>query len=188
MDSTAIAYWCRPHLALTVDYGQKPARGEIRSASSICARLGIEHVVIKCDLATLGTGDLAGVPPLSGAPASEWWPYRNQMLVTVAAMACAGREVGVLLIGALRTDGFHADGTREFVGAMSHLLGLQEGGMHLEAPAISLNAVELIKTSRVPTDLLAWSHSCHVSEFACGTCRGCQKHYETYVGLGLAPY
>ena len=60
--------------------------------------------------------------------------------------------------------------------------------MSLEAPALGLTAVELVRKSAIPMELLAWVHSCHVGEFACGLCRGCRKHYETLRDLGEAPY
>ena len=50
--------------------------------------LNLEHRVIRCDLSDLGSGDLVGKAANVAAPASEWWPYRNQMLVTLAAMEC----------------------------------------------------------------------------------------------------
>lgn len=93
-----------------------------------------------------------------------------------------------LLIGTLSTDGRHADGTVQFTQAMDSVLRTQEGNISLEAPAINMTAVDLIRESKVPDDLLSWSHSCHVSDFACGICRGCQKHYETTLELGLDPY
>lgn len=179
MDSCAIAYWRRPELAITLDYGQKPARGEIRAACAICDALQIEHTIIAADISQLGSGDLAGVGAAAHAPASEWWPYRNQFLCTLAAMKCHQSGAKKLLIGALKTDGFHADGTSEFVAQMNVLFALQEGELVLEAPAHHLNAAELVTTSNIPRDLLSWSHSCHTSEHACGFCRGCRKHYET---------
>lgn len=188
MDSTAIAYWRKPDLAITIDYGQKPAAGEIRAACSVCAALEIPHEIIRCDLSALGSGDLAGTPPNPHAPASEWWPYRNQMLVTLAAMVCVKHQIECLEVGALRTDGFHADGRPAFVSAMSALLEMQEGALKLQAPAIELSAEELVITSGIPLEVLAWSHSCHVSDFACGTCRGCEKHYRTMRALGHEPW
>jgi 7-cyano-7-deazaguanine synthase len=97
-------------------------------------------------------------------------------------------DVSKLLIGSLRTDGIHADGQPGFIRAMSGVLQCQEGGLTLEAPAIKLSSAELIKTSGVPIDLLAWAHSCHVANEACGMCRGCRKHYETLDELGFDPY
>ena len=112
-------------------------------------------------------------------PASEWWPYRNQFLLTVAAMKCLSLRTAELMIGALSTDGFHADGTADFIGRMNELFSLQEGDLEVTAPAIELTAVELVQKSQAPHSVLAWSHSCHVAPHACGNCRGCHKHFET---------
>lgn len=188
MDSVCIAYWKRPNVAITIDYGQKPAPGEIRAASAVCASLNIEHEIIEVDISKLGSGDLAGTKPADNAPASEWWPYRNQFLLTLAAMHCYNFGVSSLMIGALRTDGFHADGTPDFIERMNALFALQEGGLTIEAPAIGLDATELVLASQIPSELLAWSHSCHVSEYACGFCRGCRKHYETMDALNDRAY
>ena len=134
------------------------------------------------------SGKRADRPKLAEAPVPEWWPFRNQMLVTLAAMAVIPKGARRLLIGCLATDGAHADGRAAFVESMDGLLAIQEGGMRLEAPAIGMTAVELIRASGVPPETLAWAHSCHVAEHACGMCRGCQKHYETLEALGHAPY
>ncbi|MES1200038.1 MAG: 7-cyano-7-deazaguanine synthase [Pseudomonadota bacterium] len=179
MDSCAIAYWKRPDIAITVDYGQKPAKGEIRAAKAISGVLGLTHVVVTADISALGSGDLAGAEALTHAPASEWWPYRNQYLITLAAMKCQQAGATKLLIGALATDGFHIDGRPEFIARMNDLFALQEGDLVVEAPAHNLTAAELVLTSYIPREVLAWSHSCHTSEHACGFCRGCRKHFET---------
>jgi 7-cyano-7-deazaguanine synthase len=188
MDSSSIAYWRRPDLAITIDYGQRSAAGELRASTAIASALGVRQEIVRCDLSALGSGDLAGTAALASAPASEWWPYRNQMLVTLAAMVCAKHGIECLEVGALRTDGFHADGRPDFIESLSALLRLQEGGMTLEAPAIHLSAEELVKVSAIPLELLAWTHSCHVSDYACGTCRGCEKHYRTTEALGYDPW
>jgi 7-cyano-7-deazaguanine synthase len=188
MDSIALAWWLRPDLAITIDYGQKPAPGEIRAASAVAAELGIAHEIIRADISALGSGDLAGVVASSVAPVREWWPFRNQFLVTVAAMRAVTIGIDKLLIGSLRTDAAHRDGSGEFVKALSDLLQLQEGHLILEAPAIEMDGPELLRRSAVPLELLAWAHSCHVSDYACGECRGCRKHYETLEALGQDPY
>ena len=188
MDSTAIAYWRRPEVAITIDYGQQPAAGEIRAAQAVSQALDIDHHVLRCDLSALGSGDMAGAVALDLAPVPEWWPYRNQMLVTLAAMKAVGLGVDTLQIGCLATDGQHADGRADFVAALDGLLRLQEGHLRLEAPAVELTAVELVRRSKIPMDVLGWAHSCHVGEYACGLCRGCQKHYETWKALGYDPY
>ena len=188
MDSIAIAFWKKPKAAITIDYGQRPAAGEIRAAEAAAHALNIPHYVISADLSALGSGDMAGTSALAIASVSEWWPFRNQMLITLAAMKAISLGANLLQIGTLKTDDQHADGTQAFVDTMNALLRLQEGQMQIVAPAIAMSAEELIRTSGVPMDILAWAHSCHVSDYACGTCRGCEKHYSTLEKLNGAPY
>jgi len=176
MDSIAIAYWKRPDVAFTIDYGQLSARGEIYASESVCHSLEIPHQVINVDCSSLGSGDLAGTTPAKLAPVSEWWPFRNQLLLTLAGMRAVSLSVSTLLFGSVRTDVAHADGRQEFFEKMDHVFSLQEGSLRINAPAIHLTTVELIKTSGVPLSLLGWAHSCHVFDFACGNCRGCFKY------------
>ena len=58
----SIAFWKRPDFAITIDYGQAPARAEIQSAGEVCRELKIEHAVLTVDCSSLGSGDLANVP------------------------------------------------------------------------------------------------------------------------------
>ncbi|MBZ9799352.1 7-cyano-7-deazaguanine synthase [Mesorhizobium sp. ES1-4] len=188
MDSVSIAWWKRPDVAITIDYGQKAADAEIEAAGHVARLLNIAHEIIRVDCSKLGSGDMAGTDPSAVAPVSEWWPFRNQLLITLAGMAAVRSGVPRLLIGALATDKVHADGRAEFVEGISDLMALQEGGIVVEAPAIKLNAVELVKDSGIDQDILAWAHSCHVGNYACGRCRGCLKHYNTWSALGWTPH
>jgi 7-cyano-7-deazaguanine synthase len=188
MDSIAVAFWKRPDLAITIDYGQVPAKAEIRAASAAAEALGIKHIVTRVDAASLGSGDMAGKPTLSVAPRSEWWPYRNQLLITLGAAAALPLGASRLLIGTLSTDAHHADGRQEFIQRMSDLLAIQEGGLTVGAPAIEFTADELVAATGVPLEVLAWAHSCHRANYACGECGGCRKHYRTMVKLGVSPY
>lgn len=188
MDSMALAFWKRPQVAITIDYGQLPADAERNASNSICVQLGIEHHVITVDLRSLGSGDLAGLPPAKSAPVSEWWPFRNQMLVTLAAMKLISHDVSEIMIGALRTDCQHVDGTLLYLRALGTLLEMQEGSIQLTAPAVEMTGAELVERSGIPEDMLAWAHSCHIANLACGRCRGCQKHYQTLQLLGREAY
>jgi 7-cyano-7-deazaguanine synthase len=188
IDSIALAHWKQPEVAITVDYGQVSARGEIAAARAVAQQLRVKHDVVVVDCRSIGSGDMADAPAHESAPASEWWPYRNQLLITCAAARALDLGVSQLLIGTVASDRFHVDGTAEFMNRMSDLLRMQEGGLALHAPAIALSSAELVRTSRVPIELLAWAHSCHRADFACGRCRGCVKHYEVMQELGIGPY
>jgi 7-cyano-7-deazaguanine synthase len=184
MDSVSIAWWLRPQVAITIDYGQVAAAGEMAAASVICRQLGIEHQIVSFDCRNLGSGDMAGTGASTHAPASDWWPYRNQLLMTLAAMKAIELGVKKLLLGTVKSDATHRDGAPDFVSAMSHVLSLQEGELSVEAPAITFSTVELVRLAQIPLNVLAWAHSCHKAEVACGNCRGCNKYFETFRELG----
>src|SRR5712692_1978927 len=126
MDSTALAWAVRPELAITIDYGQRAACGEIRAASAVCEALGLRQRVIQVDCRALGSGDMAGTEPSAVAPVSEWWPYRNQLLITLAATVALQEGITILSLGVVSSDGCHADGRLEFFEAMRRVLGAQE--------------------------------------------------------------
>lgn len=183
VDSVALAWSRRPSLAVTVNYGQRPFGGEFRASKAVCDTLNIKHRVIECDVSAFGSGDLSKVPALRIAPISEWWPYRNQFLITVVAMACIADGVKQLVIGTVSTDGQHADGTSEFVRMADAVLSMQEGHISVIAPALSMSTVELVRSTRVPMEVLRFAHSCHTDSIACGECRGCLKYLEVFETL-----
>lgn len=177
IDSVAIAYWKHPDLAVTVDYGQIPSQAEIRAASKVCEELDVPHEVISVDCSHLGAGNMTSQShQLDTAPNEEWWPYRNQLIITLAAMRLIHMDVGEILLGAVKDDSSHADGRFEFFESMDAVMCQQEGRIRVETPAIRLTSVELVQESGIPHSLCAWAHSCHVANYACGGCRGCKKH------------
>ncbi len=187
IDSIAIAYWMRPKFAITIDYGQRTAEKEIAVARYIAEKLCINHRVIRANVGELGIGLLAGQEQLESAPTPEWWPFRNQFLITLAAMFAAKHGVKRILIGTVSSDAQCADGTENFLTACGGLLALQEGGIELHAPARTKTSIELVRESGIPTSLLAAAHSCHCGNVACGCCRGCQKHSDVFASVGLLP-
>ena len=176
IDSTCIAAWKRPEICLTIDYGQRPAVAEIEAAREVCAALELRHETLICDLRHLGSGDLTASESLSIAPTPEWWPFRNQMLLTLAAMKGVGWGITTILIGTVSTDRIHADTSKEFINRADALFGMQEGHINIAAPGSLLTPAVLIKKSKIGISTLSLTHSCHTGNHACGFCRGCQKH------------
>ena len=188
IDSIALAAWKKPQICLTIDYGQRAAEAEVKASSQVCNELGLHHLSMRVDCAFLGCGDLVGTDQLKIAPASEWWPYRNQLLITLAAMRLLPLGVNEILFGAVRTDDFHKDRKREFFEHITQLLSSQEGGVKVIAPAIHMNTADLVRVSGIDSRLLAYAHSCHTGNLACGRCRGCTKHRAVMDDLGLDVY
>ncbi len=188
MDSIALAYWKRPNLCFTIDYGQRCAIAEISAAEKICSELDLQHDIITIDCSKLGSGDLSNHPPNHHAPFTDWWPFRNQLLITIAAMRSIELGTESLLIGSVKSDSGHADGRVEFIRLIDKLLRFQEGNIRIKAPAIDMSTVELVQKSGIPFSLLCWSHSCHTGNIACGACRGCNKHRSSMIDLGYEDY
>lgn len=188
MDSVALAWAMRPELSLTIDYGQLAAAGEIRAAKAVCAELGLRHRELRFDCSGIGSGDMAGTPPSEIAPVSEWWPFRNQLLITMGAALAVKEGLGAVVIGTVSNDASHADGRPDFCHVLKELLKLQEGQITLETPSLGETTVEFCRRVAVPHSVLGWAHSCHVSSFACGMCRGCCKHRECMRELGFGEY
>lgn len=175
VDSTALAYSQRPDLAITVDYGQSCAEAEVRASIQICSELDIPHEVLEVDCSALGTGQLAESDQLGIADTPEWWPFRNQLIVTLAAMESVRKGANELIVGSVSGDSQHADGRAEFYEMLDDLLSFQEGNLRASVPAIDQTSEELVEDSGVPLSLLGWTHSCHNANWACGRCRGCVK-------------
>jgi 7-cyano-7-deazaguanine synthase len=188
IDSVALAWWQKPDIAYTIDYGQKSAEGEIRAATAVCLALSIPHRIITVDCRTLGSGDLAGSDPSPLAPVSEWWPFRNQLLLTIGGMAAVQDGVTTIFFGTVKTDSIHRDGTPQFFENAVRLIEDQEGNIQVKAPAITMTSVELIRVAGIDPSILSWAHSCHTSEFACGRCRGCNKHRMVMTEIGYGSY
>lgn len=183
VDSACIAAWKRPDHCLGIDYGQKAAVAEERSAAAIAAHLDLPFTHITVDASAAS----AAIP--SPWPMTDddvlWWPFRNQLLITLAAAWAVAHGHREVLVGTVAGDGDrHADGRQEFYDAMSALLQAQEGGLTVLAPAISLSTPELIRMSDVDDSTLGWTHSCHVSDVPCGRCPGCTKRSEVLVRAG----
>lgn len=182
LDSSALAFWKRPDVCLTIDYGQRPARGEIAAAVAICSELSLRHEILAVDLRALGSGSMSGKKASEFANAEEWWPYRNQMLITLAGMRFVSEGLKEIMIGAVRTD-VHADGKPLFLRGIDRVMSVQEGSVRVSAPARPLHPLKLMLSSGFPASLLGLTFSCHVMEYPCGQCRGCEKHIQTMTAL-----
>lgn len=179
LDSTSLSALLRPDHCLIIDYGQLAAQAEVRAAQQVSIELGLSSTVVRVPAQQIGAGLMSGEQndrPREWGTAPEWWPFRNQLLVTLAAAWGVTRGYGKILLGTVASDGMrHADGTNEFRTALDELLLLQEGNMRLEAPAANMTSVELIRASGVTEKVLAWTHSCHRANLPCNQCPGCFK-------------
>lgn len=177
LDSAALAALLRPALCLAVDYGQRPAVAELLAAEAISRVLGLAFEAIHIDLTAIGAGLLKSEDDgLALAPSPEWWPYRNQQLVTAAAAIALRRGLRTVVVGSVLGDRErHLDAAPEFYERLDSLLRMQEGGVRVSAPVIGESSTELLQRSPLSDDVLVWTFSCQRSNHPCGDCPGCWK-------------
>jgi len=213
MDSAALAALTRPSRTLAIDYGQRPAVAELRAARAVANQLGLPYDELRIDLSPIGAGLLhtdneVGAPTtdsggvgsdpsttrrpgvLSSSP--EWWPLRNQLLISIAAAWALGQTtpegapIRVVYTATIVSDGGrHIDGTPAFYEALHRVTVMQEGGISVAAPAIGYTAAGLARLTGPDEALLGWTHSCHRSSIPCAECPGCYKRADVLTELGV---
>jgi 7-cyano-7-deazaguanine synthase len=184
LDSTALAALAQPD-CLTVDYGQKTAKGEFAASVAVARELALNHFSVAVDCSAIGSGLLAGGSPDAIAPSEEWWPYRNQLLVTLAAAWALPRGYDRIFIASVAPDSFHRDGTANFFAMLSALIQYQEGELEVVAPAIADTSIELARRARLDRRILGWTFSCHRDSIPCGDCPGCNKRRGVLAEIGV---
>lgn len=185
VDSICLTYGLRPDIAYTVDYGQIVAEREIYVSKYICNQLGIDHKIIKVDCRNLGSGDLANIYSIALSPSPEWWPYRNQLIITLALMQAIKDSVNEIYLASVKSDSFHADGKKEFYNLINNLSKYQEGNIEIICNTVEYYSHELAIKYNVPINLLTIAHSCHKSNIACGNCSGCIKQQKVRYELNI---
>lgn len=185
VDSISLAFNLKPEIAYTIDYGQNVAEREIYVSKYISNQLGIVHKVLRVDCKDLGSGTLAKSEKLELSPSEEWWPFRNQLLITLASMQAIKDSVSEIYLASVKSDNFHSDGTKEFYNLVNNLSNYQEGKINILCPTLDLFSHELIQTYNVPHELISIAHSCHISNHSCGKCSGCIKQLKVKEEIGL---
>lgn len=185
IDSISLAYKLKPEFAYTIDYGQTAAEREIYVSDFVCKLLGITHKIISVDCRSLGTGTLANSDNLAISPSEEWWPFRNQLLITLASMQGVKDEISEIYLASVKSDNFHKDGTKEFYNLANNLLYFQEGQIKVICPTLGYYSHELVQNYNVPFELISMAHSCHISNLACGKCSGCIKQLKVRYEIGM---
>ena len=188
IDSVALAFMLRPQFAITINYGQQAAFAEIRASKKICEEVGIQHDVVSIDCRAIGMGEMAGEEQHPCAPSDDWWPFRNQLLITIAAGRALKLGARIVVAGTVKTDSEYVDGQKKFYDMVDRLVSMQEGGIHISAPAIGMTTPELVRKSGIDFNLLSWAHSCTRGDYACGMCRSCMKHRAVMKELGYPEY
>lgn len=183
IEFTCLAWLLKPELAFTVDYGQVPAPTEISSSRDICTFLNIEHVVLGAPTNFVSVGLMSLRRSTQDSQHPEFWPYRNQFILTCAMMAGYSRGVTEIVIGSVAGDFKFADGTEDFIALMNGLSAQQGEMPKISAPAIKMTTEQLLSAANPPVQILGLTFSCHRATVPCGDCPGCNKNREVLASL-----
>ncbi len=194
IDSTTALVWAKARSsevhALTADYGQRH-RVEVRMARWTARRMGVPQTVLTLDSAPFAgsalTDPKAALPrcrsisDIPSGPPSTYVPFRNGVLVAIAAAFAEARRLDTIVTGFNMIDSPDYPDTRpEFVRAMNRAIAAGTraafGGpaIKLVAPFVRMRKSEIIRLGLELGADYSRSISCYRGEEApCGTCSAC---------------
>jgi len=198
--TAAIAARSRQIYALHASYGQRTQERERQAFRQITERLGAAGS-LEVDLTVLaqvGASSLldesAPIPEGAGKPGeipSTYVPFRNGVLLSVAAAWAESLGAGEIFIGAVAPDApqGYPDTTREFLDAFENavLIGTRpETKIRIVAPLVNWPKTEVVKKGLELGAPLELTWSCYREEDeACGRCLSCEGRLKAFDEAGV---
>ncbi|RLC41552.1 MAG: 7-cyano-7-deazaguanine synthase QueC [Candidatus Coatesbacteria bacterium] len=178
-------------LALTFDYGQKPARMEIEASGEIARYLSIERQVIKLDIYR-DFAEMAHLPLISGVTSDEdisyWMPNRNGVMIEVASAIAEGVGASYVVVGfnADEAQSF-LDNTTEYLDALNHALEYStQGRVKVISPTVNMTKSEILDMLHQSGFPIKHIYPCYTGEeLLCGECPSCRKFISALKKVGI---
>lgn len=193
-------YFDQPLLALTVDYGQRAAKAEVRASKALAAHYGVAHEVLELKwLGALGgsaltaselkmphvqAADLDNLKITQDSAKKVWVPNRNGVLINAAAAIAESRGYQQVVVGFNAEEAAtFPDNSAQFLGVASLSLRYStSNGVKVGCYTDMMNKVQIVQALQnlekpFPFDLV-WS--CYESGEStqgkmCGVCESCQR-------------
>ena len=173
-------------LALTFNYGQKPAEQEISASKKIAGFYNIQHKVIELPFlkditqTSLVSNDNVPTEHLGTADSAKavWVPNRNGLFLNIAASFADSYGYTHIIFGANKEEGAtFPDNTPEFTAAITESLRYSTLiRAKVTAPLINCNKNDIVNLAlkySVPLELVK---SCYNDgEKNCGVCESCRR-------------
>lgn len=178
---------------LFVDYGQKTAVKERRSATALAEYFeatSLDVVRLPWLRSFGGSGLFRKDVELTQANEKfEYVPFRNSILLAVATALAEASDADRVYIGSTGSDHIAPDNSLEFIAAFQQLTRIGtmlKTDIQITAPLIHMSKAQVVQTGaslNVPFEL-TWS--CHNrSKLACGGCSNCRSRQAAFQSLGL---
>ena len=172
-------------LALTFDYGQKPAKREIEASKKIADYYGIKHKVIELPFLKeiTKTALVSGDVPTENLGTEDsakavWVPNRNGLFLNIAASFADADDYTHILFGANKEEGqTFPDNTQEFLDGINESFKYSTfKGVKVAAPLINSYKNDIVKLALELGIPLELAYSCYnSSEKNCGLCESCKN-------------
>jgi len=172
IDSALLLYTIRPDFALFIDYGQVAAEGERQASRSLCDLAQTNLIERTCQIKSYRSKVMSGQ---GRETQDEYWPFRNQFLISIAAMEAVKRSADVIIIGIASGDAHFADGSIDFVRIASTLVATQHPQITVKAPLLEECNNSALLLHAVPPYFLRRTHSCNRSAQPCWDCPSCVR-------------
>ena len=170
-------------LAITFDYGQRPAKQEIKASKKICEYYKIEHKVIELPFLReiTKTALVSGELPTDNFGTNEsaksvWVPNRNGLFLNIAASIADSDGYTHIIFGANKQEGAtFPDNTQEFVDGTNQSFKYSTlERVTVCAPLINYDKNAIVKKALEEGIPLELAYSCYGStEKNCGVCESC---------------
>jgi len=173
-------------LAVTFDYGQRPAQQEISHAKKLCELWNISHEVIplsflenpKSPSPRPSLEDLNNLNSSQKNAQAVWVPNRNGVFLEIAAAIAEKKQVDFVVVGFNKEEATtFPDNSVSFLEAINRSLFFSTAN-HVEviSPIANMDKIEIVKTLLqldIPPHFL-WS--CYENnKQMCGLCESCMR-------------
>lgn len=197
MDSTVLLHWAMARdrvEAVTFKYGQNHCRMENAALRRTCSKLGV--MLTEIDLAAVFRGfksSLLGGEIPEGHYASENMrstvvPFRNGIMLSIAAGLAESRGIGHVVLGMHGGDHFiYPDCRPGFVEKMAAAVRAGTGGaVRFEAPFVDMTKADIVRLGAELGVDFKDTYSCYKGgEKHCGRCGTCVERKEAFKLAGV---
>lgn len=200
LDSTTLLYYLHDKgvklKAVSFDYGQRH-KVELDFAKYHTEKLQIPHTIIDLkgifshiaySSALLGGMDVPTLEEVVGDPQPiTYVPFRNMLMLTVAAAIAENTEGEVVYYGAQKHDEYSGywDTTQEFTSTLQAVFDLnRKVKIKVEAPFVELSKSDLAKMGTELGIDYTQTMTCYNGN-DCGTCPTCKDRIRAFQRVGL---
>lgn len=163
-----------------IDYGQKNAEAELKSAQKLCNDAGVILSIIRVPELFKGVhSSILKTENVTHTVEKAELPNRNAVLINIAAAHCCCKTT--ILVAAHKTPAPYADCTSSFYAKMSKAISYSTNGkVDVEAPFIKLTKLQVLKKgwdAGMSKEDIENTVSCYNGN-NCGECPPCKSRRE----------